>query len=220
MVVQKPRNNKNRDKCGVLVLWSADCACSLIILFEVVTILNRILWLCFLYCFKSGNNSVPRFCAHYLRTGRRCACLHSWDRLYQSRWRHFEVGTLIWMYNTEGSWTSLNKVPFSSDNPLRSAFGTTKYCSFFLRDSSCAVPDCLFLHEMAPEVGRPNSLTSDPEMSRMQFGFIHNLHPFTPSPTPGWHIPSWRQPYYYGCLFRSFKTPSAHHKYGAAVLSP
>ena len=34
---------------------------------------------------------------------------------------------------------------------LRAAFGTTKYCSFFLRGMKCTVPDCMYLHDLGPQ---------------------------------------------------------------------
>lgn len=32
------------------------------------------------------------------------------------------------------------------ERTLRASYGTTKYCTFFLRDQSCPNPDCLYLH--------------------------------------------------------------------------
>jgi hypothetical protein len=34
---------------------------------------------------------------------------------------------------------------------LRASFGTTKYCSYFLRGVECANPDCMYLHDYAAE---------------------------------------------------------------------
>lgn len=34
---------------------------------------------------------------------------------------------------------------------IKATFGTTKYCSFFLRGISCNNPNCLYLHELAKE---------------------------------------------------------------------
>ena len=33
---------------------------------------------------------------------------------------------------------------------LRASFGTTKYCSFFLKDQKCVNKECLYLHELHP----------------------------------------------------------------------
>jgi hypothetical protein len=30
----------------------------------------------------------------------------------------------------------------------RASFGTTKYCSFFLRNLPCTNPECMYLHEL------------------------------------------------------------------------
>jgi len=37
------------------------------------------------------------------------------------------------------------------DRTIRASYGTTKYCTFFLRDQSCPNPDCLYLHRAANE---------------------------------------------------------------------
>ena len=34
---------------------------------------------------------------------------------------------------------------------LRASFGTTKYCTFFLKNSECPNKDCLYLHNIANE---------------------------------------------------------------------
>lgn len=34
---------------------------------------------------------------------------------------------------------------------IRATFGTTKYCSFFLRNITCNNPNCLYLHSLARE---------------------------------------------------------------------
>jgi CCR4-NOT transcription complex subunit 4 len=34
---------------------------------------------------------------------------------------------------------------------VRATFGTTKYCSFFLKNASCSNPNCLYLHELADD---------------------------------------------------------------------
>lgn len=33
----------------------------------------------------------------------------------------------------------------------RASFGTTKYCSYFLRGVACANPDCMYLHDYGNE---------------------------------------------------------------------
>jgi len=37
------------------------------------------------------------------------------------------------------------------DRTIRASYGTTKYCTFFLRDQACPNPDCLYLHRAANE---------------------------------------------------------------------
>jgi hypothetical protein len=38
-----------------------------------------------------------------------------------------------------------------SDRPLKVSFGTTKYCSHFIRGNSCPNPDCFYLHQVDKE---------------------------------------------------------------------
>jgi hypothetical protein len=38
-----------------------------------------------------------------------------------------------------------------NDKVLRASFGTTKYCSYFLRNRPCTNPDCMYLHELGDE---------------------------------------------------------------------
>jgi CCR4-NOT transcription complex subunit 4 len=35
------------------------------------------------------------------------------------------------------------------DNVIRTSYGTTKYCTFYIRDQTCTNPDCLYLHSKA-----------------------------------------------------------------------
>lgn len=35
-----------------------------------------------------------------------------------------------------------------SDRPLKVSFGTTKYCSHFVRGNACPNPDCFYLHQL------------------------------------------------------------------------
>lgn len=34
---------------------------------------------------------------------------------------------------------------------FRASFGTTKYCTYFLRNLPCNNPDCMYLHELGDE---------------------------------------------------------------------
>ncbi|KAI8916964.1 RING/Ubox like zinc-binding domain-containing protein [Powellomyces hirtus] len=47
---------------------------------------------------------------------------------------------------------------------IRATYGTTKYCSYFLKNQTCQNPACQFLHEPGEE---PDSFARD-ELSRMQ----------------------------------------------------
>lgn len=38
-----------------------------------------------------------------------------------------------------------------NDRVLRASFGTTKYCSYFLRNRTCTNPDCMYLHELGDD---------------------------------------------------------------------
>lgn len=39
-----------------------------------------------------------------------------------------------------------------NNRQIRCSFGTTKYCSYFLRNVRCPNPDCMYLHELGEEV--------------------------------------------------------------------
>ena len=56
--------------------------------------------------------------------------------------------------------------------PIRASFGTTKYCSYFLRSVQCNNPDCMYLHELGDE--RDSFSKEDLEKSSE-----HNLHDST-----------------------------------------
>ncbi|KAL0205521.1 hypothetical protein P9112_000828 [Eukaryota sp. TZLM1-RC] len=45
---------------------------------------------------------------------------------------------------------ALDGLDFEGYN-LKASFGTTKYCSFFLRGLPCSAPSCLYLHSIAPQ---------------------------------------------------------------------
>ena len=51
--------------------------------------------------------------------------------------------------------------------------GTTKYCSFFLKNIPCQNTDCMYLHETKPST---NILTKDELLSTK-----HKLHDFEPN---------------------------------------
>jgi CCR4-NOT transcription complex subunit 4 len=39
----------------------------------------------------------------------------------------------------------------ADEHTLRASFGTTKYCTYFLKNSDCPNKDCLYLHHIADE---------------------------------------------------------------------
>lgn len=39
----------------------------------------------------------------------------------------------------------------ADDHILRASFGTTKYCTFFIKNSECPNKDCLYLHNLADD---------------------------------------------------------------------
>lgn len=59
---------------------------------------------------------------------------------------------------------------YLDDKILRATYGTTKYCSFYLKNIACQNIDCMYLHEKGKE---SDSLTKD-EMSISK----HKLHNF------------------------------------------
>ena len=62
---------------------------------------------------------------------------------------------------------------------IHASFGTTKYCSFFLRGVRCTNAECLYLHRMAD----PEDCFTKSEMQARQLEFYTKTHPSkTPSP--------------------------------------
>eukprot|EP01090_Pellita_catalonica_P006087 TRINITY_DN1628_c0_g1_i1.p1 TRINITY_DN1628_c0_g1~~TRINITY_DN1628_c0_g1_i1.p1 ORF type:complete len:770 (-),score=77.51 TRINITY_DN1628_c0_g1_i1:363-2672(-) len=56
---------------------------------------------------------------------------------------------------------------------LRASFGTTKYCTFFLKGVTCTNPDCLYLHALG---GDNDSFTKE-EMGVGKSNFYDQIHP-------------------------------------------
>jgi hypothetical protein len=56
---------------------------------------------------------------------------------------------------------------------LRASFGTTKYCSYFLRNIACTNPDCMYLHELGEDA---DSFTKE-EMINSKQHFSDQAHP-------------------------------------------
>jgi RNA recognition motif len=57
---------------------------------------------------------------------------------------------------------------------LRASFGTTKYCSYFLRNVSCTNPDCMYLHALG---GTDDSFTKEDMASNRKTVFHDQTHP-------------------------------------------
>lgn len=56
---------------------------------------------------------------------------------------------------------------------IHASFGTTKYCSFFLRGIRCSNAECLYLHNMAA----PEDCFTKNEMQTRQLEFYTKTHP-------------------------------------------
>lgn len=62
-------------------------------------------------------------------------------------------------------------------NQLKASFGTTKYCSFFLRGQKCTNPDCMYLHHS----GEKSDSFSKDEITGSSSRFIDMTRPTRPS---------------------------------------
>eukprot|EP01089_Gocevia_fonbrunei_P008895 TRINITY_DN2069_c0_g4_i1.p1 TRINITY_DN2069_c0_g4~~TRINITY_DN2069_c0_g4_i1.p1 ORF type:complete len:439 (-),score=96.59 TRINITY_DN2069_c0_g4_i1:1375-2691(-) len=82
---------------------------------------------------------------------------------------------------------------------LRAAFGTTKYCTFFLKGVTCANPECMYLHELG---GDEDSFTKE----EMALGNFHDqIHPNLKSPSASNSPPTGTTPP--GLLAKSLNVP-------------
>lgn len=54
---------------------------------------------------------------------------------------------------------------------LQASLGTTKYCSYFLKNMQCPKPDCMYLHELGDEAA---SFTKE-EMQVVKYCELSNL---------------------------------------------
>ncbi|EEH19560.2 hypothetical protein PABG_01879 [Paracoccidioides brasiliensis Pb03] len=77
----------------------------------------------------------------------------------------------------------------NGDRVLRAQYGTTKYCSSFLRNEQCNNRNCTFLHE----TGEDNDTFSRQDLSSMNTMSSQRVHPSGPSGPP----PSTQSPYTY-----------------------
>jgi hypothetical protein len=61
---------------------------------------------------------------------------------------------------------------------IRAAFGTTKYCSYFLRDMACTNAECMYLHQLG---GEADSFTKE-DMTAGKHHFHDQIHPASQLP--------------------------------------
>lgn len=61
-------------------------------------------------------------------------------------------------------------------NQLKASFGTTKYCSFFLRGQKCTNPDCMYLHHS----GEKSDSFSKDEITGSSSRFVDMTRPSRP----------------------------------------
>jgi CCR4-NOT transcription complex subunit 4 len=59
------------------------------------------------------------------------------------------------------------------DRVVKASFGTTKYCSYFLRGISCSNPECMYLHELGDE---QDTFTKE-DMILRKAAFQNSIHP-------------------------------------------
>jgi CCR4-NOT transcription complex subunit 4 len=78
------------------------------------------------------------------------------------------IGVYVTFARKEDAALCINSVDGSlnSDRVLRAQFGTTKYCSAYLRGETCTNKNCSFLHETGEE-GQHTSLQNEPHGARI-----------------------------------------------------
>lgn len=97
---------------------------------------------------------------------------------------------------------------FSLDgNPLKASFGTTKYCSAFLRGQKCTNPDCMYLHHS----GDQNDSFSKDEITGSCLRFVEMTRPLRPADYDDYLKQDSRQ---------TVLPPRRILKRGAAVIKP
>ena len=80
-------------------------------------------------------------------------------------------------------------------NTIHASFGTTKYCSFFLRGVHCNNAECLYLHCMAD----PEDCFTKNEMQTRQLEFYAKTHPAKKAASPTEKLlQKWRCPTVFG----------------------
>ena len=80
------------------------------------------------------------------------------------------IGVYVTFARKEDAALCINTVDGSSngDRVLRAQFGTTKYCSAYLRSETCTNKNCSFLHETG-EDGQSSSLQNEPHGPKIAY---------------------------------------------------
>lgn len=86
--------------------------------------------------------------------GRIIKLVVNYNVAYNSSTSHGQtVSCYVTYHRNEDALTCINAVngAWLAGKLLRASFGTTKYCTYFLKGVSCANPDCLYLHKLGSE---------------------------------------------------------------------
>eukprot|EP00762_Andalucia_godoyi_P006083 ANDGO_00369.mRNA.1 General negative regulator of transcription subunit 4 len=86
------------------------------------------------------------------------------------------------------------------DRTIKASFGTTKYCSYFLRGIQCTNPECMYLHDLGDET---DTFTKE-DMILRKASFQNSIHPPSHPENDLWQGPgfppvgrdAFEEPYY------------------------
>ncbi|KAJ2088957.1 transcriptional repressor general negative regulator of transcription subunit 4 [Coemansia sp. RSA 986] len=100
------------------------------------------------------------------------------------------VGVYVTYATKEESTRAINAVDGSmlENRVLRATFGTTKYCSYYLRNIPCQNPNCMYLHEPGEEA---DSFTKE-DLAATRVGMKEQENPHDSYEEDGAHSPSSR----------------------------
>ncbi len=95
------------------------------------------------------------------------------------------IGVYVTFARKEDAASCINTVDGTSngDRVLRAQFGTTKYCSAYLRSETCTNKNCSFLHETG-EDGQHTSLQNEPHGAKTVARPAPSAPPTAPPPRP------------------------------------
>ncbi|KAJ1799650.1 transcriptional repressor general negative regulator of transcription subunit 4 [Coemansia sp. RSA 2399] len=101
---------------------------------------------------------------------------------------HPTVGVYVTYATKEESTRAINAVDGSmiENRVLRATFGTTKYCSYYLRNIPCQNPNCMYLHEPGEEA---DSFTKE-DLAATRVGMKDHENPHDPFEEDAPHSPS------------------------------